>query len=113
MANILVLLTLLVLLAILLAFWRKLDLQFRYLHLKETKKELQGVHLLSKDLPPQQKDIRNRSMMLFPLMLGVDRQDEGDSLNTLKNRIRTLHLAIYLLLMAVVLLGLIGKGPAA
>lgn len=112
MAQLLLLLTILVLLGILAAFWRKLNLQFRYLYLKETKKKLEGLHILSKNLSSQQSDIRNRSLMLFPLLLGVERLNEGEQLDGLKNRIRTLHLAIYLLLMAVVLLGLIGKGPA-
>jgi NhaP-type Na+/H+ or K+/H+ antiporter len=111
MGTTLLIITLVILALVLLAFWQKLNNQFKYLHLKEKKKLPQGIHLLSSDLDDKQKDIRNRALMLFPLLFGVDKSDEGDELNRLKDRVRSLHFAIFLLLMAIVILGLIGKGP--
>lgn len=112
MGSTIVILTLLVILFVFLAFVRKLSLQFAYLHLKEEKSSINVMRFISRDLSEKEKDIRNRSLLLFPLLFGVDKEDEGEELNSYKNRIRSLHLALYLLLMVVVLLGLIGKGPA-
>ena len=107
----LALLTLLVLALIALAFWRKVELQFEYLQRKEGRGKKIARHWFKAQKNEVLKELRNRSLLLFPLLFGVDREDEGAELNALKSRVRNLHLAIYLLLMAVVLLGLIGKGP--
>lgn len=107
----LALLTLLVLALIALAFWRKVELQFEYLQRKEGRGKQITRHWFKAQKNEVLKELRNRALLLFPLLFGVDREDEGAELNALKSRVRNLHLAIYLLLMAVVLLGLIGKGP--
>ena len=107
----LALLTLLVLALIALAFWRKVELQFEYLQRSERRGKQIERHWLKRQKNTALKEMRNRALLLFPLLFGVDREDEGEELNALKSRVRNLHLAIYLLLMAVVLLGLIGKGP--
>ena len=107
----LALLTLLVLALIALAFWRKVELQFEYLQQKERRGKQIARNWLKAQKNEVLKELRNRALLLFPLLFGVDREDEGEELNALKSRVRNLNLAIYLLLMAVVLLGLIGKGP--
>lgn len=107
----LALLTLLVLALIALAFWRKVELQFEYLQRKEGRGKQITRHWFKAQKNEVLKELRNRALLLFPLLFGVDREDEGAELNALKSRVRNLHLAIYLLLMAAVLLGLIGKGP--
>lgn len=112
MGTSLALLTVLVLALISLAFWRKVSLQFEYLYRKKFRKAPESNNWIKKFDDPKVKEIRNQALLIFPLLFGVDREDEGEELNQLKNRIRSLHLMIYLLLMAVVLLGLIGKGPA-
>ena len=108
----LALLTLLVLALIALAFWRKVELQFEVPPAKRRQRKEDRTPLVqSAQKNEVLKELRNRALLLFPLLFGVDREDEGTELNALKSRVRNLHLAIYLLLMAVVLLGLIGKGP--
>ncbi len=97
---------------ILIAYWRKLVLQFMYLNLKAHEKQASQWKFLSTKLPKEIAERRSQAILLFPFFYGVSREDEGHELNVIKNRIRNIHFAIYFAFSLIIILGLMMKGPS-
>jgi len=102
-------LTVLFLFLILLVFMRKLSLGYIYLTLKETGQECGVFRFFSYSLNSKEKERRNQALLLFPLLYGVPKEEEGADFDKIKDAIRRMHFLLYFLLFLVVLVGLMSK----
>jgi len=101
-----VFLSVVILVAILFLFTLKAGYQLQYLRIKKGKKPGEFTDFLRFDISdPKERKLRWEAFLLFPMLYAVILDDEKESLNALKRKIKRVHIGIYLTLIALVLLG--------
>lgn len=95
-----------ILIAILLLFSIKAGLQLQYLRIKKGKKPGEVIDFVRFDISdPKERKLRWDAFLLFPMLYAVILDDEKESLNNIKRKIKRIHIGIYFTLIALVILG--------
>lgn len=102
-----VFLVLALLFLILLLFTIKAGFQLQYLRLKSRKKEGKVWDILKfngSDAPT--KKLRFEAFMLFPMLYPIVLDEKKDELNAIKRRVKRIHIGIYMILIALIILAI-------
>lgn len=99
--------TLLLFAAVLFLFLRKAGLQLQYLRLKKGKKPGKVSDYLSfKWSNAKEKSERWEAFLLFPMLYAVQIEDKNERLLGITKEIKRIHILIYLVLIAIIILGI-------
>jgi hypothetical protein len=101
--------TTLVIIALLLAFHRKMALQLTYLEVEAKKKNLTPAkHFLFFDWKNvKERELRSEAFLLFPMLYGLTfEEEEPEELVAIKQKIKRSHIVIYFCIIAFIILGI-------
>ena len=100
-------LVLALLLLILLLFTIKAGFQLQYLRLKSKKKEGKVWDILKfSGATAPDKKLRYEAFMLFPMLYPIVLDEKREELNNIKRRIKRIHIGIYVILIALIILAI-------
>lgn len=101
-----VILSILSLAGLVLLYGKKIVIQYQYLRLKNRLKPSAAWDVFAfKMKTEKESQLRNQAWMLYPLMFPVEMETEKEDLENLKGKVKKIHIALYVLLMVVILLG--------
>jgi hypothetical protein len=100
----------LVVLALFALFVRKSGLQLQYLRMKKGQKAGRIQDFLQFDWSDaEERTLRLKAFLLFPMLYPIDLDEEREELNLLKSKVKRTHIGIYLALIAFILLGIFSE----
>lgn len=89
---------------LLLLFFLKTGTQLQYLRVKKGKKKGEWTDVFQ-FFSREDKELRNASFMLFPLLFPIELNEKKEELNDLKRRVKKINIGLYLCIMVIFALG--------
>ncbi len=96
-----------IMLAILVLFVVKAGMQLQYLRIKQKKKKGNISDFIQFDYTDsKERALRWEAFLLFPLMYAIVLDEDHEELNALKQAVKRIHIAIYILLIVLIIMGI-------